>query len=125
MIQRGYRRFFEDVEPAKNPAQQLGMYGRKYAASLCHAWAGAAPVMAISCGVLGIQPLAPGYRVCRIAPQRCRLEKARGAVPCPGGTIAVEWTGSMGEVVLPAEVTAQLNDGREVKGPGKFSFSVA
>jgi hypothetical protein len=59
MIRLGYHRFFEDVWPQKDPVSQLAMYGRRYANSLCHAWAGAAPVMVISRGVLGVEPVEP------------------------------------------------------------------
>src|SRR5690349_10577514 len=78
MIQRGCHRFFEDIEPGKDAVAQLAMYGRKYAASLCHAWAGAAPIMAISRGVLGIEPLERGYKLCRVAPQKCGIVRVNG-----------------------------------------------
>jgi len=123
MIQLGYRRFFEDIWPAKDPQSQLAMYGRKFANSLCHAWAGAAPVMAISRGVLGIEPVEPGYRVCTVAPQRCGLEWVRGAVPTPAGLIEVEWRGTNGKVSLPSGITARLSNGRAVTGPGLFPFA--
>jgi alpha-L-rhamnosidase len=93
MIQQGYRRFFEDIEPSKDPIAQLAMYGRKYGASLCHAWAGAVPVMTLSRGVLGIEPIEPGYRVCTVVPQRCSLNWVRGAVPTTRGLIEIEWHG--------------------------------
>lgn len=120
MIRLGYHRFFEDILPEKDPLAQLAMYGRKYANSLCHAWAGAAPVMALSRGVLGVEPLEPGYRVCLVAPQRCGLDWVRGAVPTPAGLIEVEWRGQAGKVTLPAGITARLADGHAVKGPGSF-----
>jgi len=123
MVKRGYRRFFEDVEPGKSPDAQLAMYGRKYAASLCHAWAGAAPVMAISRGVLGVEPLEPGYRRCRIAPQRCGLRSVDGSVPTPHGDITVSWQDRHGTATIPAGIVA-LVDGREVSGPRSFSFQL-
>jgi alpha-L-rhamnosidase len=124
MIQQGYRRFFEDIEPAKDSTAQLAMYGRRYAASLCHAWAGAAPVIALSRGVLGIEPLEPGYAVCSVEPQSCGLASAHGAVPTPAGLIEIEWTGNSGEVKLPAGVTARLARGKNFRGPGRFSFAM-
>jgi alpha-L-rhamnosidase len=125
MIQSGYHRFFEDVEPAKNANAQLAMYGRKYATSLCHAWAGAAPVMALSRGVLGIEPVGPGYSVCTIAPQACGLDWVRGAVPTNQGPIEIEWRGTKGEITLPSSVTASLAEGRTFNGPGRFSITVS
>jgi len=120
MIRNGYNRFFEDIWPEKDAVAQLAMYRRKYANSLCHAWAGAAPVMVLSRGVLGIEPVEPGYRVCTVSPQRCGLEWVRGEVPAPGGLIEVEWRGTDGQVTLPEGVAARLGDGRTVQGPGKF-----
>ena len=124
MIRSGYNRFFEDIWPARDPVSQLAMYGRKYANSLCHAWAGAAPVMAISRGVLGVEPIEPGYYVCRVAPQRCGLEWVRGTVPVPAGLIEIEWHGAAGQLTLPAGITARLGDGRVLLGPGQFSFEI-
>jgi alpha-L-rhamnosidase len=76
--------------------------------------------MALSRGVLGVEAVAPGYRVCTVAPQRCGLEWARGAVPTPPGLIEVEWTGDRGFVTLPRAVSARLADERVVEGPGRF-----
>jgi glycogen debranching enzyme len=120
MVQRGYRRFFEDIDPAKTENEQLAMYGRKYATSLCHAWAGAAPVMAISPGVLGIDPVEPGYRVCSVAPQHCGLEWVKGAVPTPHGLIEIEWRGATGEVKIPGDVSIRAMDQKLLRGPGAY-----
>jgi hypothetical protein len=125
MIHSGYNRFFEDVEPAKAAIAQLGMYGRKYATSLCHAWAGAAPVMTLSRGVLGIEPVESGYNVCTISPQPCGLDWVRGAVPTNRGPIEIEWRGTRGQLTLPSEVTARLAEGRTIKGPGRFPITVS
>ena len=125
MIQSGYHRFFEDVEPGKDVKAQLVMYGRNYGNSLCHAWAGAAPVMALSRGVLGIEPVEPGYTVCVITPQPCGLEWVRGAVPTNRGSIEIEWHGTKGEVTLPSDVTMRLKEGDNFKGPGRFPTTVS
>jgi alpha-L-rhamnosidase len=125
MIQQGYRRFFEDIHPTLEPLAQLAMYGRKYGNSLCHAWAGAAPVMALSRGVLGVEPIEPGYRVCTIAPQRCGLEWVRGAVPTPTGIIEIEWHGERGAVTLPPGISARLSDDRVIEGPDRFPVVVS
>jgi alpha-L-rhamnosidase len=124
MIQNGYWRFFEDIEPARDANQQLAMYGRKYGKSLCHAWAGAAPVMAISRGILGIEPIAPGYSACNVKPQRCGLEWFRGAVPSPTGAIGVELRGDRGVLRLPDGVVAHRRNGSTLKGPGSFDLEL-
>jgi len=41
--------------------------------------------------VLGVRPLAPGFRRWEVAPQPADLAWAQGRVPVPGGTIAVRW----------------------------------
>ena len=125
MIQQGYRRFFEDIHPTLEPVAQLAMYGRKYGNSLCHAWAGAAPVMVLSRGVLGVEPVEPGYRRCSIAPQRCGLEWVRGAVPTPSGVIEIEWHGERGTVTVPRGVSARLADDRVIEGPNRVAVVVS
>jgi hypothetical protein len=124
MIRGGHARFFEDIRPTEDPVAQLAMYGRRYGNSLCHAWAGAAPVMALSRGVLGVEAVEPGYRVCRVLPQRCGIEWVKGAVPTPRGDIEVEWRGERGFVTLPEAVSARLPGGRIADGPGRFEFPV-
>ncbi len=122
IVQSGYNRFFEDIQGGKDPNAQLGMYGRKYAASLCHAWAGAAPVIALSRGVLGIEPVEPGYRLCSVSPQRCGLDWVKGSVPTPGGSIEIERRGDQVDLTLPPSVNARLPDGRTVNGSIRFNL---
>ncbi|SEJ91357.1 alpha-L-rhamnosidase [Sphingobium sp. AP50] len=123
LIKAGYRRFFEDIDAKKSADQQLGMYDRKYAASLCHAWAGAAPVMALSQGILGVEPLSPGYARCRVAPQRCGLQNVEGCIPTPAGPIEISWKGSQGTLILPKGIVAE--SGKKVlHGPGRFKINV-
>lgn len=124
MIQQGHRRFFEDINPAKDERAQLVMYSRKYGNSLCHAWAGAAPVMLLSRGVLGIEPLMPGFALCSVEPNTAGIASGYGAVPTPRGIIEVEWSGKKAQVILPVDTSAKLPSGRIVTGAGKHSFSL-
>jgi hypothetical protein len=124
MIERGYRRFFEDIRPAQSNEAQLAMYSRKYGNSLCHAWAGAAPVMLLSRGVLGIEPLEPGFSLCQVTPMPSGIASGYGAVPTPRGLIEVEWSAGKGEVVLPAETKARLPNGQVVTGKGRHSIPI-
>jgi alpha-L-rhamnosidase len=119
IIRSGYHRFFEDIDPAKAESAQLAMYSRKYATSLCHAWAGAAPVMAISRGLLGIEPVEPGYRLCSVVPQRCGLEWAKGTVPTAHGLIEVEWKGQIGEIRIPAGIAIRVGNNDLLNGPAR------
>ncbi len=130
IVQAGYRRFFEDITQGKSADQQLAMYNRKYAASLCHAWAGAAPVMAISRGILGIEPIEPAYHAISVAPQPCSLDSVRGSVPTPRGPIEIEWRASKdrqlkGEITLPAETNAYIAANSILRGPGRFPLSLS
>jgi len=124
MLRMGYNRFFEDVETSKSEADQLAMYGRKYAASLCHIWAGAAPVMLLSRGILGIEPLEPGYKRTRIAPKLAGLEWVKGSVPTPHGSIELALEGGKADLTLPAGITAETSSGEHFTGPGSFRFRV-
>jgi hypothetical protein len=127
LLDRGYARFPEDIRPRDTPEQQLVFYRRPFGNSLCHAWAGAAPVLGLVRGVLGIRPTEGGYRRCRIAPRLGGLEWARGSVPAPSGDIRVEIDARGARVALPENVTADLtgyvvSGGRSITGPGTFDL---
>ncbi|TIA55360.1 glycoside hydrolase family 78 protein [Aureobasidium pullulans] len=95
--------------------------------SLCHAWS-SGPTAELSRNVLGIQPVAPGFREWRVAPQSLGLTWAKGSQPTPFGDIAVEWrideaglvtmivespVGTQGTVSIPS-VIAATNGSRAV-----------
>lgn len=125
MIERGYLRFFEDIDPSLSEQAQLAMYSRRYGNSLCHAWAGAAPVMLLSRGVLGVEPLAPGFSLCSVDPRPAGIASGRGSVPTPHGQIEVEWSGARAEVRLPSGTRAKLPDGRVAAGPGRYTIALS
>jgi alpha-L-rhamnosidase len=95
------------------------------------AWTTALP--ALSEGVLGVRPLAAGFRRWRVAPQPSGLRWAQGRVPVPGGAVASRWkrtdtafvltvegpAGTEGEVVVPllGRARAIAMDGRIVWRP--------
>lgn len=75
-------------------------------------WTTAVP--ALSEGVLGVRPTAPGFARWRVAPQVADLTWAQGRVPTPDGGVAVRWergadsfrltvesAGGEGEVAVP------------------------
>jgi hypothetical protein len=69
--------------------------------------------MLLSRGVLGVEPLAPGFALCS----------------APRGLVEVEWSGLKwpglkAQVSVPPGARARLPDGREV-GPGKHAFALA
>ncbi|WP_372808001.1 alpha-L-rhamnosidase C-terminal domain-containing protein [Pontiella sp.] len=55
-----------------------------------HAW-GAAPANLLPRYVLGVEPLAPGWKTARIRPCVGGLEFAKGQVPTPRGAVRVAW----------------------------------
>lgn len=123
----GHTRFPEDLRPHAGERDQLSMYGRPHANSLCHGWAGGAAVMLLSRGVLGITATALGFGTCRIAPQLGELAWVEGTMPTPHGPIRLQWDGKTGTLELPA-IDATL-DGCQteagatvVTGPGTFGL---
>ena len=92
-------------------------------ASLCHGFS-ATPVYQLSAEVLGVTPLAPGFRRFRLAPQPVDLAWARGIVPTIHGDIAVEWEREREQiridVTVPEGTEAVTADG-VVLGSGRHS----
>jgi alpha-L-rhamnosidase len=130
LLRAGYTRFIEDIRPEDSPLAQLRMYGRPYSNSLCHTWAGAAAVILLVRGVLGIWPLEPGYASCLIRPQRSGLGRLAGSVPTPGGPLSLELDAERGgTLVVPRDVTAKLagchgpQGERAVSGPATFRLA--
>lgn len=65
-----------------------GADGRPRIVSASHAWGGAPLVLAAE-GILGVRPIAPGYRRFAVEPELCGLDRASGTVPTPHGDIVV------------------------------------
>lgn len=121
----GHSRFPEDLRPDATERNQLSMYGRPYANSLCHGWAGGAAVLLLSRGMLGIRSTAPGFARCQIAPDCGGVAWIKGAMPTPHGVIQLTWDGVQGILELPA-ITADLvgctthDSATVLHGPGRF-----
>lgn len=60
------------------------------AGSLCHAWS-SVPVWLTQAYILGVRPLAPGFKSFLVMPHPCGLPAAEGAIPTPRGPIKVRW----------------------------------
>lgn len=90
------------------------------------------PAWVLSKHVLGVHPVGPGFRSCRIAPQPGDLDHARGVVPTGRGDVEVAWRKGAGkftlelslpgnletEVLLPVSwdgAVKMTQDGREVR----------
>ncbi len=81
--------------------------------------------------LLGVEPVEPGFRVFRIAPQPPEgLDWARGRVPTPHGLIEVEWRlGKAGECGFQPRSDDEAGrphsqSGRAVRAPATLSISV-
>ena len=61
-----------------------------YAGSLCHGWSSVMPYFCGHC-LLGVTPLAAGFRVFEVKPYAADLSHADGQVPTPLGMIEVSW----------------------------------
>jgi len=79
--------------------------------SKCHAWS-ATPTFDLSTDLLGVSPIADGFRRLRIAPQTADLQWARGRYPTPHGEVGVEWRNDAGglhlNIVVPPDCEAEV-----------------
>jgi len=76
----------------------------------CHAW-GASPNYEIFRTLVGIESIAPGFHMVRIAPNMGNLEQVSAAIPHPRGQITVDLRhhGSLSaDISLPQGVTGEL-----------------
>lgn len=82
-----------------------------FAGSLCHGWS-ALPIFHHYSGVLGVSPLAPGFKRFAIRVNPGRFHQTRGRVPTPYGNIEIEWerrdNGLKIEAHGPRECRAEL-----------------
>jgi hypothetical protein len=92
----------------------------------CHAW-GASPNYELFRTVLGVEPIAPGFKRVRIAPNLNGLPQVSGTVPTPHGPIAVSINQrGEGEVDLPAGVDGEFVwRGSTTPIKGRMSFKAS
>ena len=89
--------------------------------SKCHAWS-ATPTFDLSTDILGVTPIAAGFRRLRIAPHIGGLEWARGRYPTPHGEVLVHWQRREDEVWL--QVTVPFGCEAEIQCPGTSSITL-
>lgn len=85
-----------------------------------HAW-GAAPGNIIPRGLMGIEPLEPGFKRFRVKPRTATLERAKLKLPTPKGPVVLEVSGReapawRATLVVPAGTTAEFH----CPGPGEW-----
>ncbi|MGO8733508.1 MAG: alpha-L-rhamnosidase C-terminal domain-containing protein [Terriglobia bacterium] len=87
-------------------------HGEGYFVSLCHGWA-SGPTAWLTEQVLGIQPVAGGFKKVAIRPDLCDLKWARGSEPCPQGAIKVDYrhddSDFKASIDIPEGVTAEVS----------------
>ena len=85
------------------PISQTGTFAEHFIAdpntSYCHGW-GAGPVVQLPAYILGIRPVAPGWKEIEIIPQSGGLQWAEGTVPTAFGDIYVKWKNINGKMKL-------------------------
>ncbi len=74
LVRQGFKTPVESPEPARSD---------------CHAW-GAHPVFHLHATIAGIRPVAPGFRIVRIAPQPGALTSLEVALPHPRGQVKLQ-----------------------------------
>jgi alpha-L-rhamnosidase len=114
MLERGLTTWAEKPEPTRSD---------------CHAWS-ASPNYEIFRTVLGIDSAAPGFKRVVIRPFLGKLTRASGAIPHPGGEVAVslgrQADGKLSaEITLPAGVTGEFEwrGWRRALPSGRSAFS--
>jgi hypothetical protein len=123
MLARGDSTFRESFDPTEPRATEGDLYGRRHGVSRCHAWSGTvAGLLAVH--VLGVEPLVPGGRRLRLAPQLGDLAWAEGTVLTGAGPVAVRWAADGATVTLPNGVEAEVHRGGAVRtlGPGTHAL---
>lgn len=114
MLDQGATTMWEAYDPVQRGAEHLAFYGRPFGKSLCHAW-GAGPAMLLPRAVLGLRPLAPGWREAAVAPALGDLDWACATVPTPHGELHVEADRDGCTVTAPRGVTVAAG-GRRLPG---------
>ncbi len=88
MINLGATTFWEKYNPQEKNPELLGMYGRPFGKSLCHAW-GASPIYLLGKYYLGVKPTSQGYQTYSVEPCLGDLQWMEGDVPTPNGKVHV------------------------------------
>jgi hypothetical protein len=117
-LDHGATTFWEKYDPA-TPRDLYSMYGRSFGNSLCHAWS-SGPAAILPGEILGIRPLADGWRRFIVDPQLGTLEWAAATVPTPHGDIEVFAGHGKLSLKIPASTVAVYGN-HEFAGPKTFS----
>jgi len=104
-------RIDELLDEGSNKQDIHGGFGgycyKGYRHSLCHGWA-AGPAPYLMEYVLGVKPIAPGFKVARIQPSLGNLEYAEGRIPTPYGFIYVKHKKIDGKVITEIDAPKEI-----------------
>jgi alpha-L-rhamnosidase len=115
MLDLGATTFWEAYDSKKQGAEIYSFYGRPFANSLCHAWS-AGPAWLLPSEILGIRPLADGWKRFTVQPRLGQLSSAYACVPTILGDIQVECENREISIQVPASSTLVF-EGCEFQGP--------
>lgn len=106
---------------------KFGRGGFKESGSLCHGFA-TSPAVFFKEILLGIRPMAPGYRTFAFEPHSMDLEYASGTIQTPCGCIEAKWKktpdGTLSAtLVIPTGTTALLPNGKRLEA-GSHHFTL-
>jgi alpha-L-rhamnosidase len=111
MLDAGATSFWEAWDPAwagPDPHARLQADDKVgYYTSLSHGWSSGPAAWLIE-QILGLAPLAPGYRRIQVQPDLAGLQWAQGAVATPHGPVRVRATTRHITVTLPSGITADV-----------------
>jgi alpha-L-rhamnosidase len=115
MLDLGATSFWEGYDAKKEGDAIYAFYGRPFANSLCHAWS-AGPAWLLPAEILGIRPLADGWKKFTVKPRLGPLTFAHACVPTIHGEIQVECDNGGVRIRVPASCILVFS-GREYPGP--------
>ncbi|MBK1858602.1 hypothetical protein JIN80_10060 [Cerasicoccus arenae] len=121
MLKHGATTFWESYNSAEEDQDIYSFYERPFAKSLCHAWS-SGPASILPATVMGIRPLADGWKRFTVEPNLYDLEWACASVPTPFGDIQVEISSDKITIHVPLGTTLEF-DGRSYSGPTTVSES--
>ncbi len=105
MIEKGATSFWEGYDPKEGPDKMYTFYKRPYGKSLCHGWS-SGPAALIPGELLGIRPLADGWKVFSVDPKITSVKNMHAIIPTPQGDIEATLTAGQLSVKIPAGAQA-------------------
>eukprot|EP00804_Cyclotella_cryptica_P018656 CCRYP_007166-RA/>CCRYP_007166-RA protein AED:0.00 eAED:0.00 QI:116/-1/1/1/-1/1/1/831/1277 len=119
MLRTGATTFYEAYAEKEMPDDVANFYSRPFARSLCHAW-GSGPCALLPEMLLGLRPLADGWKLFLVDPLDECPENISASVRTKHGIIKVHLDPTMLRIFTPYGTTMVLMERRY--GPGSHSF---